>query len=165
MDRGTWRRIRVIPFVSKFVEPGSSDINPSKHIYPRDDNLDMKLRRWRYAFFARLVYVYEMQYMKTGLSPIPDIVLQESLKYKEAFDVFAKFRNMHLKIVKDGSETPLQDAWRIYTQWHASNNIGPKLNMNEFQKKMDEEFGESTGKKKLYRHLRIITEEDEEDDE
>jgi P4 family phage/plasmid primase-like protien len=164
MDRGTWRRIRVIPFISKFVEPDSADINPAKHIYPRDDNLDMKLRRWREAFFARLVYVYETEYMKKGLAPIPDIVLQESLKYKESFDVFAKFRNMHLKIVKDGSETILNDAWRVYTQWHASNNIGPKLNQNEFQKKMDEEFGESSGKKKVYRHLRIIMEEDEEEE-
>ncbi len=164
MDRGTWRRIRVIPFVSKFVEPDSPDIDAKKNIYPRDDYLDVKLRRWRETFFARLVYVYEMEYMKNGLSPIPDIVLQESQKYKETFDVFAKFRTAHLRVVKDGSETPLQEIWRAYNNWHANNSSGPKLNQAEFTKKLDEEFGEGVGKKKVYRHVHIIGEDDEEED-
>ncbi len=163
MDRGTWRRIRVVPFVSKFVEPDSADIDPKKNIYPRDDYLDIKLRRWREAFFARLVYVYEHEYMKTGLSPIPDIVLNESQKYKETFDVFAKFRTAHLSVVKDDCEASFMEVWRLYTQWHSHNSNGPKLNQSEFQKKMDEEFGEAEGKKKVYRHVRIITEDDEED--
>jgi phage/plasmid-associated DNA primase len=163
MDRGTWRRIRVVPFVSKFVEPDSKDIDARKNIYPRDDYLDIKLRRWREAFFARLVYVYEHEYMKAGLSPIPDIVLNESQKYKETFDVFAKFRTAHLSVVKDDCEASFMEVWRLYTQWHSHNSNGPKLNQSEFQKKMDEEFGEAEGKKKVYRHVRIITEDDEED--
>jgi P4 family phage/plasmid primase-like protien len=163
MDRGTWRRIRVVPFVSKFVEPDSPDICPEKNIYPRDDYLDSKLRRWRETFFARLVYVYEHEYMKTGLSPIPNIVLQESIKYKEAFDVFAKFRTTQLEITKDDSEVIFAEVWRVYTHWHASAGNGPKLNQSEFQKKMDEEFGEPVGKKKYYRHLRVISEDDEEE--
>lgn len=164
MDRGTWRRIRVVPFVSKFVEPDSPDIDVKKNIYPRDDYLDIKLRRWREAFFARLVYVYEHEYMKTGLSPIPAIVMNESQKYKETFDVFAKFRTAHLRVIKGDSEIALNEVWRQYIKWHGDNSNGPKLNQSEFQKKMDEEFGEPDGKKKVYRHVKLITDDDEEED-
>ena len=69
-----------------------------------------------------------------------------------------------MRVVKDGSETPFQEIWRAYNNWHANNSNGPKLNQAEFTKKLDEEFGEGLGKKKVYRHIRIVGEDDEEEE-
>jgi hypothetical protein len=37
------------------------------------------------------VHIYDTQYIKSGLNPVPEVVLQASNKYKENFDVVAKF--------------------------------------------------------------------------
>jgi P4 family phage/plasmid primase-like protien len=166
MDKGTWRRIRVIPFVSKFVEPDSKDIDPSKNIYPRDDNLDMKMLRWRSAFFAKLVWVYENEYLKAGLAPIPNVVMQASEQYKESFDAFSKFKNMLVRSGGDavGNEVSVQEVWRAYSSWHQEHATGPKINQQEFLKRLEETFGEPEGKKKVFKHIVVFANESEADE-
>jgi len=92
MDEGTWRRIRVVPFESTFLPPDHPGLLLKKpNNFPRDPKLDEKLRQWREPFLSLLVHVYDTEYIKSGLNPVPDIVLQASNKYKENFDVIAKF--------------------------------------------------------------------------
>lgn len=74
ISRGVLRRMYIIPFTSRFVGPHHSDINPENGVFPNDPGLDEKMHRWRDAFFARLVWVYETIYCKSGLGPIPDVV-------------------------------------------------------------------------------------------
>jgi phage/plasmid-associated DNA primase len=92
MDEGTWRRIRVVPFESTFVPADHPFLAAKKpNTFPRDPKLDEKLRTWREPFLSLLVHVYSTQYIKSGLNPVPDIVLESSNKYKEKFDIVAKF--------------------------------------------------------------------------
>jgi len=90
MDGGTWRRLRVIPHVSTFKDPGDPAINPSKHIYEKDLNLENKLVHWRTPFLGLLVHYYETHYIPEGLKE-PDCVLAASNKYKEENDMFMSF--------------------------------------------------------------------------
>ena len=92
MDDGTWRRIRVVPFESTFLPPDHPGLRINKpNTFPRDSKLDEKLRAWREPFLSLLVHIYETQYIKTGMYPIPEIVMEASNKYKDSFDVVAKF--------------------------------------------------------------------------
>ena len=92
MDEGTWRRIRVVPFESTFLPPDHPGLLLKKpNNFPRDPKLDEKLRLWREPFLSLLVHIYDTEYIKSGLNPVPEIVLQASNKYKENFDVIAKF--------------------------------------------------------------------------
>lgn len=92
MDEGTWRRIRVVPFESTFLPPDHPGLLLNKpNTFPRDPKLDEKLRQWREPFLSLLVHIYDTQYIKSGLNPVPEVVLQASNKYKENFDVVAKF--------------------------------------------------------------------------
>jgi len=92
MDEGTWRRIRVVPFESTFLPPDHPGLLLNKpNTFPRDPKLDEKLRLWREPFLSLLVHIYDTQYIKSGLNPVPEVVLQASNKYKENFDVVAKF--------------------------------------------------------------------------
>jgi P4 family phage/plasmid primase-like protien len=92
MDEGTWRRIRVVPFESTFLPPDHPGLTLNKpNTFPRDPKLDEKLRLWREPFLSLLVHIYDTQYIKSGLNPVPEVVLHASNKYKENFDVVAKF--------------------------------------------------------------------------
>jgi P4 family phage/plasmid primase-like protien len=161
MDRGTWRRIRVIPFVSKFVEPDSVEIDETKHVYPRDDYLDSKMLKWRDAFFSRLVWVYENEYLKTGLAPVPNVVMQASEQYKESFDSFSKFKGMLIRTGGDavGNEVTAHELWRGYNAWHSEYGTGTKINQTEFNKRLEETFGEPEGKKKIFKHILLFQSE------
>ncbi len=163
MDRGTWRRVRVIPFESKFVEPGSPEIDPKKNVYPRDDHLDQKLGRWREAVFARLLHIYETEYLKTGLAPIPPIVTQASEQYKESFDIFSKFFKACVRQGGNaiGAETPLKDFLAAYKSWHEENGTGPKLAQTELTKRLTETLGEPQGGKAIFRHVRVFKYEED----
>lgn len=167
MDRGTWRRVMAVPFESKFVDPDSEEgkeISPSKNVWPRDPSLDAKLKRWRAPFMARLVHVYETEYLKTGIEPIPAIVTQESANYRSMFDSFGKFMQARIR-EESGSEATLKDVWHIYKQWSEAMGTagGKKLTMAELQKRCEDQFGVPHDKK-TYKRMRLFeSDEDAED--
>ena len=105
MDNGTWRRIRVIPHVSTFKDPGSNEIDPSKNIYEKDLSLKTKLKNWRVAFLALLVHYYDTKYLVHGLRE-PECVMAASNRYKEKNDVFMSFFNENY--VKQPDAAPIQ---------------------------------------------------------
>ena len=99
MDRGTWRRIRVIPFISKFVLPDHDEYKAGRpNVYLMDEMLDKKLRIWREPFLSLLVHIYETEYIPFGLNPVPAEVMAASDKYKENFDVYARFRGERIRL-------------------------------------------------------------------
>ncbi len=161
MDRGTWRRVRAVPFESKFVDPQSPDIDPSKNIYPRDNFLDIKLKRWRAAFMSRLIHIYETQYMRNGLEPVPAIIKQESDKYREMFDSFGKFKGARIR-EESGSEATLAEIWRVYKNWAEGMSLsyGKRLSQQELQKRLDDEFGQPFDKK-TYKRIILFTSDEE----
>ena len=101
MDEGTWRRIRVIPFESSFLAPDNPELLLNKpNTFPRDPQMNEKLVSWRVHFLSLLVHIYETQYIVNGLSPVPDVVMKESNKYKQRFDVFASFEADRIRTPK-----------------------------------------------------------------
>jgi P4 family phage/plasmid primase-like protien len=164
MDRGTWRRIRVIPFVSKFVDATDPDINPERFIFPKDDRLDAKMARWREFFLARLVHIYETEYSVIGMGKIPDIVTSASNQYKESFDAFAKFRNTCIRQggKATGAETTFTELWRAYGSWYSDAGAGTKkMSQQDFEKRLEDELGFPEGKKKVFRHVRVFMSEED----
>jgi P4 family phage/plasmid primase-like protien len=154
MDRGTWRRIRVLKFGSKFVDPSDPELKQGKaNVFLRDNELDAKIRSWREAWLGLLVHVYEKEYIVNGLEPIPDCVMDESNKYKESFDQYGKFkaermidfRDPRLGLEETGVEqTTLKEVLTAYTYWLKQNEgtlVGKRLNKQELQNRLEEDFG------------------------
>lgn len=161
MDRGTWRRVRAVPFESKFVDPNVEEPNPALHIYPRDDQLDHKMRTWRMYFMSRLVHIYKTEYMVSGLGKVPAIVTQESQKYQETFDSVAKFMNARIREVKKGGHTAdIRDIFRVYKYWYdaVGGGVGRKLNQQELYKRLAEKCGEPADKK-TFKQMRLFEED------
>jgi phage/plasmid-associated DNA primase len=163
MDRGTWRRVRAVPFESKFVDPGVEPIKPKENIYPRDNQLDIKLKKWRTLFMSRLVYIYKTEYLHGGLGQVPSIVTQESNKYQESFDSVAKFMNARTREIKVGGyEADIKNIFRVYKNWYEAigGGVGRKLSQTELYKRLCDKCGEPSDKK-TFKQMRLF--ENEED--
>jgi P4 family phage/plasmid primase-like protien len=155
MDRGTWRRIRVLLFGSKFVDSSDPELKAGRAgVYARDNDLDAKLRVWREAWLGLLVHVYETQYLVRGLEPIPAFVTDESNKYKESFDQYGKFKAERIVDMRDSlrigleeygnEQSSLKDIQVAYANWIRQNEgslTGKKLTKQELQNRLDEDFG------------------------
>ena len=150
MDRGTWRRIRVIEFVSKFVLPDHDEYKQGKpNVFLIDPMLDKKLRLWRQPFLALLVHIYETQYIPFGLNPVPAAVMRASNKYKDDFDTCARFITERVRQpvtneekVKCREEVMTSNAIKnILSQWKKDTRT-LDLNFQTVLNRMAAEFGE-----------------------
>lgn len=96
-DGGTWRRIRVVEFTSKFVEKPSNSRNASEQEFPIDVKLSDKMKTWKEAFMSLLIKYYR-RYVDEGISE-PEEVLKCTTEYKKQNDFLADF--VERNIVKD----------------------------------------------------------------
>lgn len=149
MDRGTWRRIRVIEFVSKFVPHDHPELLLKRpNVFPIDNGLEKKLRKWREPFLARLVHIYNTQYIVNGLNPVPAAVMKASEKYKEKFDYYARFRADRIreptlqadKLEMSEKPTLTKDIKTAFANWKKENKI--EMGVEEMLKRLEDDFGQ-----------------------
>lgn len=79
-DNGTWRRIRICTFGSKFVEPEEVSSSGEENIFVRDYELDAKIPTWAPTFMSMLVSRY---LITRGRVDDCDEVLSESRRYRD----------------------------------------------------------------------------------
>jgi P4 family phage/plasmid primase-like protien len=138
MDQGTWRRLRVIPHVSTFVEEGRPT-DPSRNVYPRDPLLDSKIGRWRPYFAGMMAWYYENKYLRGGLKE-PAQVTAASDRYKEENDSFVSFAQECL-VREIGAETKIADVLARYKDWHRFNPGKKQMQKPAIVQKMTELYG------------------------
>jgi len=150
MDRGTWRRVRLLPFPSIFVGEGDIDFASLRegkpNYFPKDVFLDEKLKRWREVFLGLLVHTYENVYCRQGLKE-PAIIRDASNSYKQAFDSFAKFRAARIRV--DPAHTAdfnvISRAFKEWLEWQGAGE--KRLSNQDLRKRLEDEFGMPEGGK------------------
>lgn len=87
-DGGTWRRLVVINFLSKFV-PNPDGVNQ----YKLDTSIERKVKseEWGKCFLAYLIYLFK-KYHGSELQP-PEKVLEYTKEYREENNAITKFIN------------------------------------------------------------------------
>jgi P4 family phage/plasmid primase-like protien len=157
MDGGTWRRIRVIPFDSRFLPENDPMIDPARHIYPRDDMLDERIKSWRVPFLSLLVHYYETRYCPHGIKRVPAVVMQASENYKGNFDSFGKFIKARVRRVPGYDMPPnAKDFWKAYRNWFNDQSAtGKKLTENELKIRLNELY-QVPADGKTYLHLQLF---------
>jgi len=168
MDDGTWRRIRVVQFESKFLPDDHPELLLKKpNVFPRDPLLDSKIRAWREPFLSLLVHIYETEYISFGLNPLPDVVMKASNKYKDTFDVYARFESERIRLPisveeqLEFRENPL-DTNRIRSivnQWKRENRI-TSFTAEMALSRMADKYG-NPEKGKLWPGLRMFASEED----
>ena len=133
-DSGTWRRMEVIEFKSRFCE------NPKEsHEFPIDKYLSEKLRNWRELFMALLLDVYYVKYKKEGIK-VPFEIIKFTAEYQKQCDLYTDFITENLEETKDILDviniTQMYDEFKIWYEDTFSNHKYPsKIEFKRYLKK------------------------------
>ena len=118
-DGGTWRRIRVVSFTSKFVD------NPSgENEFQIDYNLSERMEEWREHLMALLIHYYK-KYQIEGITE-PAEVMKCTTDYKSQNDHMSNFVNLMFE-QKDEGFLPLDEAHVELRNWIKNDNVPIKL--------------------------------------
>ena len=118
-DGGTWRRIRVVEFTSKFCE----NPDPLKETeFLADFELSEKFAVWKEPFMSLLIE-YHKKYIETGITE-PDEVLQCTKEYQKNNDIFLEFIETEFERCEEDLVT-YNDVLSSYKLWCKDNNVQP----------------------------------------
>jgi P4 family phage/plasmid primase-like protien len=165
-DEGTWRRIRVCRFMSKFVDnPNAKHDTDSRFIFPKDYDLDEKLKLWAPTFISMLVSRY--QETKGNVTDCEEVI-EESRKYQEGQDMVSAFISDMIEVVKEEDRernTPVkksyvQQAFKRWIEINYNGQKGPKA--SELYEVLEKKFQKP--KTSGWKNIRIKTENDELDE-
>jgi len=130
-DGGTWRRIRVSPWESEFVDV---IVKEGQHL--KDEDLTDKMMIWRQAFMWYLLTVYYPKYKKEGIKE-PAKVTQHSDNYKKKSDLILSFlMTNYEKTDKTRDSEKIVSIYGCFKSWYGESCTGKcpfdKANLEEY---------------------------------
>jgi len=87
-DDGTWRRIRKVDFLSKFIDEGEQHTDETPYVYTKDKSLKDKLPSLAPIFASMLV---KRAFETEGIVADSEYVMNSSNKYRKCQDHISKF--------------------------------------------------------------------------
>ena len=138
-DDGTWRRLRVIQFGSKFTD------NPTKsNEFMIDNTLKQKIEKWAPTFVSYLIHIYNTEYKSKTYLAEPNEVMAFTNQYKMENDFYTEFITEKIIITNILTDTiGKDDLWEEFKEWYKktydSKNVPKKI---DFIKFMSKQFGE-----------------------
>lgn len=142
-DDGTWRRIRVTPFESEFidVDDNGKNSNTGKELkanqFPKRFDFERKMEQWKGAFIWLLIQIYRTKYITGNIKNYePEKVKLFTKNYKKNSDVILEFFEETYEFVDDKSEyVRFVDMYISYKAWFKTAQGGVKLlSTSEFKK-------------------------------
>jgi P4 family phage/plasmid primase-like protien len=141
-DDGTWRRIRVCDFKSKFTDKPYNDEDkfPKEHYpyqYQIDKKLDDKFTVWAPILISMLV---EIAYKNQGNVMDCPMVMASSEQYREGQDYLAEFAKEHLQR-KGGGKIKKTELRETFKQWYTTNYDRSIPKATELYEYMNKRYG------------------------
>ena len=134
-DGGTWRRIRLVEFTSKFVQ----DPDPEKpNEFPMDTELSTKFGDWKEHFMSLLIEYYG-KYTITGIRE-PEEVLKCTKEYQKNNDYYLEFKDDKIEDNEMGFLS-VNDAFSTFKYWQKENGSTIKIKKRDFLQAMDKMCG------------------------
>jgi len=157
-DGGTWRRIRVIEFLSKFVE------NPTKpNEFPMDLELSDKFERWAETFMSMLIERHKNINPNNIHEPMEVRIATES--YKNNNDIIGQYKTDRLFIDKSDTtnRTGLNTIYNDFRVWCYSNMPKNKKqpDRNQLRAYFEKIIGPYPIDNKGWKGVRIKSDDDE----
>jgi len=138
-DNGTWRRLVVINFISKFVQKPTE-----ANEFPLDESIQFSVNttEWATCFLGYLVHTLKEG---TGLRKLaaPPAVLEYTSEYRNENDAIAKFITEMISVVQEGEETEavtkpvLRRAFKTWKDVNDQRSLLP----GDMEKKVEVQFG------------------------
>jgi P4 family phage/plasmid primase-like protien len=159
-DDGTWRRMKRIDFIAKFISEGEMHTDDTPYVFQKDKSLKDKFPKWAPVFISMLVN----RICETN-GEVQDCneVIAASNKYRQSQDCITSFINE--KIIKDDksslSKKYMNDVFKEWYQMNYGNRKSPK--MSEIEDAMVKKFGARNAKTNKWQGITIKV-DDEGDD-
>lgn len=116
-DGGTWRRIRVTPWESQFLDHDKKIENPKKQFY-KDFTLEDRMESWSSAFMWLLLKKYYPMYKK-GKVKEPKKVTEHTEKYQRDSDLFHEYIDNSLNVTKKKEDyESLSVVFTSFKEWY-----------------------------------------------
>ena len=151
-DDGTWRRLEVVEFISKFRE-NVKDGDDKENIFKMDMQLTAKLDKWTLPFIIKLLDIYYNKYDKPkgegGGIIVPDEVTKQTTKYRANNDRITQFMDECYELSEDITTTSTIASIRTaFLTWWKENQFDKKStpSKTEFEvkiKSMQQELGDN----------------------
>jgi P4 family phage/plasmid primase-like protien len=161
-DDGTWRRLEVADFVSRFVDD-VKDVNPKLNRYIKDKSIKTKIPMWVIPFFSMLLPMWR-DYDENSIE-IPDEIKSKTSEYRGDNDIIGQWILQECEIadnifsadnVTKMAPTEFRTLFDKFAEWctnvmgRQSNNIPDmsvvKTALKKWQEKSD--WGLNYGKRK-----------------
>tara|TARA_Y100001970_G_scaffold293340_1_gene439538 strand:+ start:2994 stop:5702 length:2709 start_codon:yes stop_codon:yes gene_type:complete len=158
-DNGTWRRVRVVDFESRFEDnPESPEYSDVKYIYKKDKDLKKRFDDWAPILASMLV---DIVFKTKGKITDVDKVLSASKRYRDKQDHFTKFMTERLE--KDPEAyTQKRDVNEEFRQWYLANEGKEVPKGKDLFEFLDKRFGKYN-RHKGWKGFKIIYESCESD--
>lgn len=119
-DDGTWRRIRLCDFESKFTKNPFNNKDFPEELYPYQFELNPKLSKkfeeWKETFLAMLV---DIAFKTNGIANDCEKVLSASNKYRNDQDYFMEFKQDRIeKSDEPGAKIRKTEAYKEFSAWY-----------------------------------------------
>jgi len=138
-DDGTWRRLRVIDFKSKFTD---NPCNPNE--FKINTNLKHDIKKWAPYFLSYLIYIYETKYKNINYLSEPDEVLASTNQYKMENDYYTEYFLDKITMTDDPKDIISKDnLYTDFKKWYMvgyDTKIVPKK--PEFEKVINKLIGD-----------------------
>ena len=140
-DDGTWRRIRKVDFMSKFIDEGEEHTDETQYVYLKDKSLKDKLPALAPVFASMLV---KRAFETDGIVAESETVMESSKKYRKGQDNITKFISEFVEKTGDPTnrikKTEIANQFKIwFTTEQGANRKMPKG--QELYEIMDKKFG------------------------
>jgi P4 family phage/plasmid primase-like protien len=137
-DHGTWRRIRVVDFLSMFVDNPVDGDKHKPYQFKMDRDITEKFEMWKECFAALLV---KKAFETNGLVHDCDTVMKSSNSYRQSQDYIAEFISDKIIDMPNGKVSK-QELTLEFNSWYQNtygNRGGPSI--KDVQSYMDKRFG------------------------
>jgi len=123
-DDGTWRRIRKVDFVSKFMDAGEEHTDDTPYLFVKDKDLKDKLPLLAPVFASMLV---KRVFVTDGIVENCETVMKASMKYRNGQDHIAAFISQNIIKTNDPKNIIKKlEISKQFTQWFEENQGGRK---------------------------------------
>lgn len=133
-DQGTWRRMEVIEFKSRFT-----DKPKEPHEFPIDAHLSEKIKNWKELFISLLIDKYYKGYKKDGIK-VPLEVVKFTLEFQKQCDLYTDFISENLEETGEQSDAiDLNELYDDFKSWYedtfSSHKYPSKVDFKKYLKK------------------------------
>ena len=152
-DDGTWRRMKLVDFLAKFISEGETHTDDTKYVFTKDKSLKEKLPKWAPVFISMLI---KRACETDGEVKDCQEVVAASCKYRQSQDAISGY--IMEKIIKMDNaygvnQTSLNNSFKEWFQMNYGNRKAPKL--SELIDGMIKKFGNKNPKTNKWYNIKI----------